>query len=305
MVYAGDTATFQVVASGFSLTYQWQRSGTNLPGATSTSLAFTNIQPPDIGRYRVVVSNANGWAVSPEAALAFAELTEGNAIDWDTFASDGATASTADDTTHVKVGQRSVRFDTQSGSDTGVIYPRNGNANWNLSNKSHLLMWIYADNPNFAFQGPQPVIVLKGPGGSFRYEPQPEVMPNHAWSFHQIPLAGDALWLRTVTGTPSLAHIDQLEIHQDTWDAGFTMYYDGVEFAALSPPHLANVSRDASGKIHFDLIGLTSHDYDVEVSANLFQWTWLTTLTSTNRSTHFENTPPGNAVVRFYRVKEN
>jgi subtilisin-like proprotein convertase family protein len=305
IVYAGDPAMFQVVASGLSVTYQWQRSGTNLPGATGTSLVFTNVQPPDIGLYRVVVSNANGWAVSPEAALAFAELTEGNAIDWDTFASDGATASTADDTTHVKVGQRSVRFDTQSGFDTGVIYPREGNAAWNLSNQSHLLMWIYADNPNFAFQGPQPVIILKGPGGSFRYEPQQEVMPNQAWSFHQIPLAGDALWLRTVTGTPSLAHIDQLEIHQDTWAAGFTIYYDGVEFAALSPPHLANVGRDANSRIHFDLIGLTSHDYDVEVSDDLFHWNWLTTLTSTNRSTHFENTPPGNANAQFYRVREH
>jgi subtilisin-like proprotein convertase family protein len=305
IVYAGDSATFQVVASGLSLTYQWQRSGTNLPGATGPSLVFTNVQPPDIGLYRVVVSNANGWAISPEVTLAFAELTEGNASDWDTFASDGATASTTDDTTHIKVGQRSVRFDTQSGFDTGVIYPRDGNANWNLANKSHLVMWIYADNPNFAFQGNQPVVVLKGPGGSFRYEPQQEVMPNHAWSLQQIPLAGDALWLRTVTGAPSLTRIDQLEIHQDTWDAGFTIYYDGVEFAALSPPQLANVGRDAGGKIHFDVIGLTSHDYDVEVSNDLFSWTWLTMLTSTNRSTHFENTPPGNATARFYRVKEH
>jgi hypothetical protein len=66
------------------------------------------------------------------------------------------------------------------------------------------VIWVYADNSNFAFQGYQPVVVLKAPGGSFTYTPQQEVLPNHAWSFQQIPMAGDARWLRTQDGMPSL-----------------------------------------------------------------------------------------------------
>jgi hypothetical protein len=54
---------------------------------------------------------------------------------------------------------------------------------------------------------------------------------------------------------PSMAHIDQLEIHHDTWNAGFTMYYDEVEFMTLSPPRLTHVALDAGGRMTFGLAG--------------------------------------------------
>lgn len=303
IVYAGQSASFTVAASGSALVYHWQRSGTNLPGANTATLLFTNVQPSDLGLYSVIVSNANGWVVSPSARLAFAELTEGNASDWDTFASDSEIASVSDDTTHVKVSQRSVRFDTQSGSDTGVVYPRDGGANWDLTDKSHLVMWIYADNSNFAFQGNQPIVILKGPTGSFRYEPQQEVMPNHAWSLQQIPLVGNSLWQRTTNGTPSLSRIDQLEIHQDTWDAGFTIYYDGVEFKSLTPPKLSNPRGMAGGQFTFDFGGIVSNQYTILISTNLLNWTPLTTITATNFLNSFSApfSAPGPS---FYRVLE-
>ena len=304
-VYAGDAAWFQVVAAGSPApAFQWQRSGTNVPGASGSALVFPAVSPSDLGHYRVVVSNINGWAVSPEVVLGFAELTEANAADWDTFASDGASASTADDATHVRVGHLSVRFDTLSGFDTGVKYPRDANAGWNLSARTHLVMWVYADNSNFAFQGNQPVIVLNGPGGSFTYAPQQEVMPNQAWSLQQIPLAGDTLWLRTQTGTPSLAQIDQLEIHQDTWDAGFTMYYDGVEFMTLSPPRLAHVALDGGRHMTFELVGISGHQYKIEAADDLPAWSLLTTVTSTNIHTTIRDSGAATNPHRFYRAVE-
>ena len=304
-VYAGETAAFRVTADGPPPPlYQWQRSGTNVPGATASALVFPQVQPSDLGRYRVVVSNANGWAISPEVVLAFSELTESNAPDWDTFASDGASASTADDATHVKVGTHSVRFNTQSGFDTGVKYPRDANAGWDLSGKTHLVMWVYADNSNFAFQGNQPVVVLKGPGGSFTYTPQEEVMPNQAWSFHQIPLAGGALWLRAQDGTPTLAHINQLEIHQDTWDAGFTLYYDGVEFMTLSPPRLTRARLDADGRLTFELVGIAGRQYAVEAADDLPGWAPLTTVITTNTLTTVSDPEPATRPRRFYRAVE-
>lgn len=74
-----------------------------MSGAKGSALVFPAVGPSDLGRYRVVVSNAKGWAISPEVVLAFAGLTEANAVDWYTFVSDGASASTADDATHVKL----------------------------------------------------------------------------------------------------------------------------------------------------------------------------------------------------------
>lgn len=50
-------------------TYQWQRAGTNLPGATQASLTLANLSLDQGGAYRVAVSNALGVAVSSSATL--------------------------------------------------------------------------------------------------------------------------------------------------------------------------------------------------------------------------------------------
>ncbi len=164
------------------------------------------------------------------------EFTEGNAALWGTFSSEGAASSVTDGTARVKVGNYALHFETLSGFDTGVRYPKTGSVHLNLTSKNFLKFWTYAVNPNpSGFQGNQPVVVLKSPNGSFRYEPQSTLTPNRAWKFYQIPLEGNSTWVRTVTGFPTMADITQIEIHQDTWDYGFSMDYDGFEFISFTP----------------------------------------------------------------------
>lgn len=68
----GSGLTLSVTAGGTGpLFYQWQFNGTNLPGATSASLALANLAATNAGRYRVVVTNAVGTATSAEAVLRF------------------------------------------------------------------------------------------------------------------------------------------------------------------------------------------------------------------------------------------
>jgi hypothetical protein len=63
-------AILQVLASGTPQpTFQWQRDGTNLPGATASSLAFINVQPANAGTYRVIVTNSLGFVVSSNALI--------------------------------------------------------------------------------------------------------------------------------------------------------------------------------------------------------------------------------------------
>jgi hypothetical protein len=174
------------------------------------------------------------------------ELTEGNASLWGTFASDAAASSVTDDSTFVKVGSQSIKFVTASGYDTGVTYPAAGNAHWDLTGKDHLAFWVYAINNN-PFQGNQPTVALKGPGGSFRYEAQGTLMYTNQWHLYQVPLAGGGPWTLTVTGSPSLSQIDQLEIHHDTWDFGFTLYYDGLGFGSVLPSLTLNPVRVIGG----------------------------------------------------------
>jgi glucose/arabinose dehydrogenase len=70
-VAVGQPATFSVSASGTPpLTYQWQRDGLDIAGATSTSYTIASAQLVDNGaRFRVRVSNVAGSPFSNEATL--------------------------------------------------------------------------------------------------------------------------------------------------------------------------------------------------------------------------------------------
>jgi hypothetical protein len=69
-VTAGANVTFTVAASGTApLSYQWKKSGANISGATSTSLALSGVTSADAGSYTVQVSNSAGSATSGTATL--------------------------------------------------------------------------------------------------------------------------------------------------------------------------------------------------------------------------------------------
>ena len=72
----GSNATFSVTAAGASpLSYQWQFNGGNLTdsdrvtGSQSNVLSVSDILMSDAGNYRVIVTNAYGWAASAAAMV--------------------------------------------------------------------------------------------------------------------------------------------------------------------------------------------------------------------------------------------
>lgn len=66
----GANVSFSVGVNGTPpLSYQWQFNGTNLVGATTTSLALTNVQLSQSGNYSVVVTNSLGSVTSSNAPL--------------------------------------------------------------------------------------------------------------------------------------------------------------------------------------------------------------------------------------------
>lgn len=71
LVSVGQSATFTVSASGQPpLSYQWQRNGTNIAGATATSYVLSNAQVSDSGAaFRAVVSNSFGSTTSAAGVL--------------------------------------------------------------------------------------------------------------------------------------------------------------------------------------------------------------------------------------------
>lgn len=83
----GTNADFYVGADGVEpLSYQWYFNGTNMAGATNSTLTLTNVQSADVGLYFAVVSNFSGSLTSSVAALEPSGLIgwwpgESNALD--------------------------------------------------------------------------------------------------------------------------------------------------------------------------------------------------------------------------------
>jgi autotransporter-associated beta strand protein len=79
-LHAGATATLNVSAIGFNLSYQWRRNGVNIPGATNATLTLTTVQFTNAGLYDVVISNPQGLAASDLIRLTV--WTPGGVVAW-------------------------------------------------------------------------------------------------------------------------------------------------------------------------------------------------------------------------------
>ena len=82
-VTAGQTATFSVVAAGAGpLSYQWQKNGSDISGATSASYTTPATTTADSGeQFRVAISNATGTATSNNATLTVSSGTTTSSVD--------------------------------------------------------------------------------------------------------------------------------------------------------------------------------------------------------------------------------
>jgi hypothetical protein len=69
-VHAYDATRFSVDVSGtIPLSYQWSLNGTEISGATASSLVITNVRQGDLGVYTVSITNVFGSTTSSNATL--------------------------------------------------------------------------------------------------------------------------------------------------------------------------------------------------------------------------------------------
>ena len=69
----GSIAAFSICADGpLPISYQWQRAGVDLPGATLATLTLTNVQPSQSGDYTLLVSDATTSLISSPVTLSVA-----------------------------------------------------------------------------------------------------------------------------------------------------------------------------------------------------------------------------------------
>ncbi len=175
------------------------------------------------------------------------DMAEENAADWVGWA-DGGEYELFDDVSRVRVGDASVRTVTTGGFDTYARYPGAFLAEWDLSRHEYFGFWVYAENDNIGFQERSPWIRLRSADGYVDLRPPYDVL-NEAigqWVYFEIPLAGDSEWQRTQSGSPDMTAMRSVEIHADTWGAGFSLWLDGVGFG---PPPTGDL--DGDGDVDF------------------------------------------------------
>jgi hypothetical protein len=223
---SGSWRRFQIALEGDTF---WTRSVTGTPD-------FSDVQQIELK----VDSWGTGFTMWFDAVEFLAALpgdwSEGSSSNWAAYAVDSATTTVSSDTTRVKVGANSIKMITASGYETVLKYPATGVLDWGVSGATHLSFWLYAENANGAFQGPQPTVVFRSGAGSLTYTPIGTLMTIGAWRLYQIALDGSSLWTRTDENGATLAVVDAIEWHFDTWGTGFTIYLDGFTFGSATAP---------------------------------------------------------------------
>ena len=182
-----------------------------------------------------------------------ADMAEMNVENWTAWSQDGTT-TLANDTSRKHNGAGSIKFVTTGGFDNYVRYPIGLMARWDLSSVTNIRFWVYASNPSpVGFQSQSPWVRLGNfQSGYFQWTPSSDVLNNarNRWYEFVVPVAGNATWSRSTFGAPSLSRINYLEIHADTWDAGFTLWLDGVRVEPAPQPTPGDTNCD--GIVDFD-----------------------------------------------------
>jgi hypothetical protein len=143
------------------------------------------------------------------------------------------------DTVEKVVGAASVKLVTSRGWDVALNYrPASDSlAVWQLTDNDTLWFWVRTiKQPQYGFQYFS-VRIGDDRGNYYKYTASTALLnaANLAWKQYRFPLSGNTQFARSMTGTMSLDKTSYVEIHADTWDYGFTLWVDGLQFHPCSP----------------------------------------------------------------------
>jgi len=138
-----------------------------------------------------------------------------------------------------QVGYASVKMVTSRGYDMSLNYRAAGDSvsSWTLGNTDTLYFWVRTiKNPAGGFQYFS-VRIGNARAGYYKYTASPTMLnqANLNWKLLKCPVAGGNGFTRSVVGNMTGDSVNYVEIHADTWDYGFTIWVDGLQFTPCSP----------------------------------------------------------------------
>jgi parallel beta-helix repeat protein len=168
------------------------------------------------------------------------------------------------DTTEKKVGLASVKLVSGRGWNDGLNYRPGADslASWQLTENDTLYFWVRTiKNPQGGFQYYH-IRIGDHKGNYYKYTAQPGYLnnANNLWKRYKVPLTGGLGYTRTEVGTMSLDNVNYVEFDADTWDYGFTLWVDGVQFSPCDP--ITSVPNDpVSGIRHLAVYPNPASDF--------------------------------------------
>ncbi len=143
------------------------------------------------------------------------------------------------DSTEKVKGYASVKLVTGRGWDVALNFrPADDSlSQWSLTSQDTLYFWVRTiRNVVIGFQYFH-IRIGDAAGNYYKYTASPSLLTsaNLVWKQYKVPLAGNSQFSRTMVGTMSLDNVNYVEFHADTWDYGYTLWLDGVQFQPCSP----------------------------------------------------------------------
>lgn len=137
------------------------------------------------------------------------------------------------------VGEASVKFVTSRGWYVALNYRPAGDSlsAWTLSDQDTLRFWVRTKKfIPYGFQYFQ-IRIGDRKGNYYRYSASANLLnlAHEVWKRYKFPLSGDATFQRSTVGAMNWDQVNYVEFWADTWDFGFTLWLDGVQFTDCDP----------------------------------------------------------------------
>jgi len=130
------------------------------------------------------------------------EITENNASQWGTIGNGSPVVT--NDTSDVKVGLSSIKFDTGSGNDSGCFFPGDASASWDMSKIDSFYFWMKFSSPNNPQINIPKIVLTTASGGKVTLAPKTNMAaPN--WTKIAVPLQGVSISVSSQFGDAPLS----------------------------------------------------------------------------------------------------